>query len=273
MPIKHGAARPEICFSKWGPIPDGHTVQLRVGQAGFYLDNDGIAAHEISINEFEVEPGVRFAGEQLSRIKEQDTGFALVWRKNWPNADRWDLLGCMAAAAQKRPGNASAGVNYSVQVTATYRDSSNVFFCSSADLIYTPQLDALSFSASKQNVAEPGNLDEEVALGGGWADTPEAEISKDAARTRDITSVENHRPGARHSALSQKDLGVHDAVGKDRFEALTNAEITRDRSLKKKLRDDFKLKTPDATKACLDRIRKGKGYLLSGEIKIKRSSR
>ena len=54
--------RPQICFVVWGPVPDDHDVPLRVGQTGFHLANDGIAAHEILIEGFEIEPGVWAAG-------------------------------------------------------------------------------------------------------------------------------------------------------------------------------------------------------------------
>jgi len=54
--------RPQICFVVWGPVPDDHDIPLRVGQTGFLLANDGIAAHEILIEGFEIEPGVWAAG-------------------------------------------------------------------------------------------------------------------------------------------------------------------------------------------------------------------
>lgn len=88
---------------------------------------------------------------------------------------------------------------------------------------------------------------------------------------RAITPINSPRPPGPLAQLSQRDLLIHDIVGRDRFAALTNADIMQDRNLKKRLRNEFKLTTADAAKASLDRIRKVKGYLLSGEIKKKRS--
>jgi hypothetical protein len=73
--------------------------------------------------------------------------------------------------------------------------------------------------------------------------------------------------------LSDRDRDIHDRLGEQSFRNLTNSEISRDRNLKKALLE-FRLKSgADDTKACLDRIRRGKGYPLSREISEKRSSR
>ena len=74
------------------------------------------------------------------------------------------------------------------------------------------------------------------------------------------------------SALSDRDTAIHNLVGEKTFRTLANAEIMRDPSLKKKLRDEHKLDPGDPAKSCLNRIRKAKGYPLSGEIRKKRSS-
>ncbi len=72
--------------------------------------------------------------------------------------------------------------------------------------------------------------------------------------------------------LSARDLQIHDAVGRERFRTLTNAEIMKEVSVKKRLRLDFRLEPGDAAKCCLDRIRRAKGYSLSREIAKKRST-
>ena len=75
-------------------------------------------------------------------------------------------------------------------------------------------------------------------------------------------------------SLSERDAQVHDLVGEKNFSNLTNAEIMRDRLLKKQLREKCNLNTnDDATKCCLDRVRNAKGYPLSREVTKKRSSR
>jgi hypothetical protein len=74
--------------------------------------------------------------------------------------------------------------------------------------------------------------------------------------------------------LSERDIRVHDTVSKERFCTLTNAEIMKEASVKKRLWADFRLKAgSDAAKRCLDRIRQAKRYPLSREIVKKRSTR
>jgi hypothetical protein len=74
-------------------------------------------------------------------------------------------------------------------------------------------------------------------------------------------------------SLSTRDQNIHDAVGKSNFENLTNSEMMRDPNLGRKLKKDSKLQPgTDATKACLDRIRRAKGYPLSRAITNKRSA-
>jgi hypothetical protein len=72
--------------------------------------------------------------------------------------------------------------------------------------------------------------------------------------------------------LSDRDVRVHDAIGRERFCSLTNAEIMRDTTVKKPLRAEG-LDPGEAAKRCLDRIRNAKGYPLSREVSKKRASR
>jgi hypothetical protein len=74
-------------------------------------------------------------------------------------------------------------------------------------------------------------------------------------------------------SLSERDTGVYKIVGEENFRNLTNAEIMRDRTIGSQLKNICKLKSgEDATKACLDRIRRAKGYPLSRDITNKRST-
>lgn len=76
-------------------------------------------------------------------------------------------------------------------------------------------------------------------------------------------------PDVRHQ-FSKRDQDVRGAVHEENFRAFTNADISR--ILKAVLRE-FGLKPgEDMTKACLDRIRRAKGYPLSREIRNKRST-
>jgi len=72
--------------------------------------------------------------------------------------------------------------------------------------------------------------------------------------------------------LSERDVRVHDVIGRERFCTLTNAQIMKEAGVKKRLRVDFQLESADAAKLCLDRIRRAKGYSLSREIVKKRSA-
>jgi hypothetical protein len=77
----------------------------------------------------------------------------------------------------------------------------------------------------------------------------------------------------RRQQLSDRDVRVHDAVGRERFCTLTNAEIMKASSLKKSLRAEGLEPRGEATKRSFDRIRNAKGYPLSREIKEKRAAR
>jgi len=73
--------------------------------------------------------------------------------------------------------------------------------------------------------------------------------------------------------LSERDVRVHEAIGRERFCSLTNAEIMRDTNVKKPLRAEGLDPGSEAAKRCLDRIRNAKGYPLSREVSKKRASR
>jgi hypothetical protein len=151
-------SRPQICFVSWGPVPEDADVPLRIGQTGFNLANDGIAAHEISIEEFEIEPGVWAASATIGRIREKGDGFALVWRKGSPssavNIEKWDLPGCMAAAAARKARSEIFPIDYGVKIGAIYRDGAGVWYRSHADLIYIPSQGRLKFGPTVHGIRE-----------------------------------------------------------------------------------------------------------------------
>jgi hypothetical protein len=83
------------------------------------------------------------------------------------------------------------------------------------------------------------------------------------------------KPNARTSkqpSLSPRDARVHKVIGEERFRTLTNAEIMKESQVKKALHAEGLNKGSDAAKCCLDRIRETKGYLMSSEIRKKRSN-
>jgi|HubBroStandDraft_4_1064222.scaffolds.fasta_scaffold06483_2 hypothetical protein len=92
------------------------------------------------------------------------------------------------------------------------------------------------------------------------------------AATPSSGGKEAARAAKQSSMLSGRDLQIHDVVGGERFRTLTNAEIMKEASVKKRLRLDFGLEPGDAVKRCLDRIRHAKRYPLSREIAKKRTT-
>jgi hypothetical protein len=74
------------------------------------------------------------------------------------------------------------------------------------------------------------------------------------------------------SSLSSRDLKIHAIVGEHNFRTLTNAELMKTHGVGRRLREECELRTEDAVKSCLDRIRKARGYPLSRDITKKRSA-
>jgi hypothetical protein len=164
-----GPNRPQICFDKWGPIPNDHPLAMPLPhsfqekveflQAGFYLSNDGGAAHDITVESFEVEPSVRANGETLARIGEKGTGFALVWVEGYSplmgSVGKWDLLGAMARASDNKDGNPTYRPDYGVTVSVIYRDADNAWFRSWAKLTHIWSQGRLKFGPTTQERVDP----------------------------------------------------------------------------------------------------------------------
>ena len=81
------------------------------------------------------------------------------------------------------------------------------------------------------------------------------------------------RSTKRGHSLSDRDQRVHEAIGKENFCTLTNAEIMKDAKVKKLLRAEKLEPSSDAAKSCLNRIREANTYPMSREVSQKRSSR
>ena len=123
---------PQLCFVRWDEIPGTHPdARLKPQwfqadgwlQSGFYLANDGGAAHEITVESFEIDSSVLAQSKPLARIKEKGEGFALVWLEG--SADKWDLLGAMAKASDAKYGGSMYRPDFSLTVNVTYRDAEN----------------------------------------------------------------------------------------------------------------------------------------------------
>jgi hypothetical protein len=94
-----------------------------------------------------------------------------------------------------------------------------------------------------------------------------------APHPENATGLDAPPPAVAKQSLSKRDQDILTTVGEANFKTLTNSEIIRDRNIGKQLKEGHKLKAgTDATKACLDRIRRAKGYPLSRDIINKRSA-
>ncbi len=281
------ATAPEICFVKWGEIPiDDPLAMSPVRQRGFYLANDGGAAHEITVESFEIGPSTRARSKMLARIGESREGFALVWLEVFPQSrceDKWDLLGAMAEASRASlasfAGNLMDMPDYRVAVSVVYRDAAEVWYRSSAEMNFIRSRLSIEFGSTTRRTLASS------PLAGEQESQPDREATNDAivleraeqARMADGGSakVMKESPGMRPTklSLSKRDEAVHEAVGERNFKSLTNTEIMRDRNIGKHIKNKFSLKAgAEDTKACFDRIRRAKGYPLSREITNKRST-
>jgi hypothetical protein len=165
---------PQLCFVRWGEIPGTHPEArlkpqwFQAGgalQSGFYLANDGGAAHEITVESFEIDSSVLAQSKPLARIKERGEGFALVWLEG--SDDNWDLLGAMAKASDAKYGGSMYRPDFSVPVNVTYRDAENNWYRSSAKLTYIRSQGRLEFGASAHETCKRASVTEARAAGGG----------------------------------------------------------------------------------------------------------
>ena len=154
------ATCPQLVFQRWDQIPQGHPVAIAVTptvagqyvQRGFYLSNDGAAAHEITVETFEVEDHLWAGSALVARIEARGQGFALVWLEiqkgigsSLPADRKWDLLGAMARAEQTKYGVSMYRPPYSVPVSVVYRDSNNVWYRSRSVITYVRTQHRLDF--------------------------------------------------------------------------------------------------------------------------------
>ena len=158
------ANRPQVCFESWGDVPADDPGALPLGsgspilgkflQKGFHLVNDGGAAHEITVETFEIEQSVRARSKTLRRIAEKGKGFAYVWLEGYPpwshaNA-KWDLVGAMARASDAKYGNAMYRPDYSVEVSVVYRDADRFWHRSTAEMNYIGSQGRIEFGPTTQ---------------------------------------------------------------------------------------------------------------------------
>jgi hypothetical protein len=205
--------RPEICFVEWGPIPEDHDVEHRVGQMGFHLENDGNAAHEISIERFAIDPSVWAATAQIPRISRGGKGFAFTWLEGcFPiDARKWDLKTAMHDAAAAAGRLARDAPDYRIQITAVYRDSRNIRYRSTADLTYIASQDRLQFGAtSHETLSVPMEALDVIESKPRTVDDPEARQMKEEVASRD--AAETGTPASIHKYVPA-DGSIHPSKG------------------------------------------------------------
>lgn len=100
-----------------------------------------------------------------------------------------------------------------------------------------------------------------------------AAIESVVQATMPVVGANAARSTKRGHSLSDRDQRLHEAIGKENFCTLTNAEIMRDAKVKKLLRAEKLEPSSDAAKSCLNRIREANAYPMSREVSQKRLSR
>lgn len=169
--------RPRVVFVNWGPRPEADPTPHFPGQSGFYLQNDGGPAYEITLENFSVASGRNVAGTPLNRIGPGESGFMFVNLQGYgpvPNPAKWDLPTAMVNA---RHPDLIEGPDPAVTVSIRYRDGDGQKFRSTATLTLIrsqrrPVFSSTSFesivteqAASAQDRAALSPLDELRAIG------------------------------------------------------------------------------------------------------------
>jgi hypothetical protein len=161
------AERPEIWFEKWdlAPIPG---IGISAGQAGFYLANDGITAHGVSIESVRI--GGRVAnGAVISRIEAKGKTFMLVWIEGYPPGapEKWDLIGAMTAESSRLGCGDIHAPSYNIEIVAKYHDSRGIWYRSRSRLTYIASQRRLSFGETaieRTGVVQDGDAAPRSAL-------------------------------------------------------------------------------------------------------------
>jgi hypothetical protein len=93
----------------------------------------------------------------LARIEANGKGFALVWLEDYPPSscrDKWDLLGAMHKASLGTHGHPMDMQDYSVTVSAVYRDSAEFWYRSSAEMKFIRSTLSIEFGPITHRVID-----------------------------------------------------------------------------------------------------------------------
>ncbi len=158
--------RPQITFARWDQIPATNPVAMPISptvagqflQRGFYLNNDGDAAHEVTVEPFQIE-NLWCGSGMAPRIEGHGQGFSVVWLETQkgigsgpPYEEKWNLLGAMSRAEQEKYGSSMYRQQYSVPVSVIYRDSNDVWYRSRSVLTHIRSQHRLDFGPTTHEV-------------------------------------------------------------------------------------------------------------------------
>jgi hypothetical protein len=137
--------RPILSFHAWGMIqlqflPPGSKDQSLQAQYGFYFANDGGAALDIEVEDFQITKLLIAVGGKVSRIEEGEEGFVPVWIKDEVPLSRWALDIALEKAWEEKV-NENVIDPWSRQplectVSVIYRDHNKLWYRSVANLKY-----------------------------------------------------------------------------------------------------------------------------------------
>lgn len=147
---------PVVLITEWRLGPIG--VSLNTGESvpmngGFQLQSEGETAHEISLEEFDIEPSVTVASRVVPSVVGHQIGqaFMLAWIKNQQVTDfsKWDLQTALRRASDNRDKKMMWKPSYCCTLRLTYRDHSDRWYRTTQELSYIPVNGKIEFGSIK----------------------------------------------------------------------------------------------------------------------------
>jgi hypothetical protein len=121
--------------------------------AYFQLKGEGETAHEVALEEFEIEPSVIVASRVVSHVDGHQPSQAFMWvwikNKHLTDSSKWDLLGAFRHASETRDGNMMWKPNYCRTLRLTYRDHSDFWYRTTQEIAYVPARREFEFGPIK----------------------------------------------------------------------------------------------------------------------------
>jgi hypothetical protein len=217
--------RPRVALVEYGQIPENYPLPLHVGQTGFHLANDGETAYQVLIQPFEIESSVWTKSKECPRIEAQGRHFALVWLDGFSpsplDVGKWDLLGAMKRAADRRDGQLMYRPDYSIDVSVVYRDADNHWYRTTAPLSYVPSQHRLecgspTFESTQEKeqseIRDVGNENRpKLLVEIDWCDAPESPGGFKVSLQRPLTLVNDSETPAVNAKLLPIRMAGHTA--------------------------------------------------------------